>query len=414
MKILLVHPHDIFDPHEPWTIRIESIAREFIRMGHEVKLIHFIHETSVEKLTMHPYGFEIISLIRRGGLGLFRYNFKEIIQEIKWADIVHFQKCFHYVSLPVICGCLVYSKPVHYDWDDFEEAIYLSSAHPPNWMVHFFLRTFERVLPRMVDTVSVSSDEIKNMCLSLGVPPDRIFDAPVGADLQTFGNHINGEQIRKRYNPPGKLVLYLGQLNGAQYTNLFIEAVSFLKKKSPDTRYLIIGSGSKFNQIKKLAHQLGVDDIIRFVGAIRHELVPQYLAAGDIAVACFEDNEITRCKSPLKVVEYLAAGKAIVASAVGEVKTMLNGCGVLVKPGSARSLAEGLLTLLDDGEKIQELSILARKRSEEKYNWYVVAQNLMHAYTVALGMNGYTPDVSMTHTSRETALQEAPQEEIVV
>ena len=169
MKILLVHPHDIFDPHEPWTIRIESIAREFIRMGHEVKLIHFIHETSVEKLTMHPYGFEIISLIRRGGLGLFRYNFKEIIQEIKWADIVHFQKCFHYVSLPVICGCLVYSKPVHYDWDDFEEAIYLSSAHPPNWMVHFFLRTFERVLPRMVDTVSVSSDEIKNMCLSLKI-----------------------------------------------------------------------------------------------------------------------------------------------------------------------------------------------------------------------------------------------------
>ncbi len=414
MKILLVHPHDIFDPHEPWTIRIESIAREFVRMGHEVKLIHFIYETSVEKHTRHPYGFEIVSLKRRGGLGLFKYNFKEIIREIKWADIVHFQKCFHYVSLPVICGCLLCSKPVHYDWDDFEEAIYLSSAHPPNWMVHFFLRTFERMLPRMVNTVSVSSNEIKNMCLSLGVPADRIFDAPVGADLKTFGDHIDGEHIRKRYNPPGKLVLYLGQLNGAQYTNLFIEAVSLLKKKSPDTRYLIIGSGSKFNQLKKMTQQLGVDEVIRFVGAVRHELVPKYLAAGDITVACFEDNEITRCKSPLKVVEYLAAGKAIVASAVGEVKTMLDGCGVLVKPGSARALAEGLLSILKDDEKIGELSTLARKRSEEKYNWHVVAKNLLCAYEVSLGERRFNPDFLTERENNEAPLKEKLQEEVAV
>jgi len=412
MRILLLHPHDIFDSHEPWTIRIESIAREFVRMGHDVKLIHFIYETSIEKLTFHPYGFEIISLKRHGGLGVFTHNLKEIMQEIKWADIVHFQKCFHYVSLPVLLGSLVYAKPVHYDWDDYEEAIYTASAHPPNWMVHFFLRTFERMLPRLVDTISVSSNELKKMCLDLGVSPERIFDAPVGADLQTFGKHINGEHIRKRYNPPGKLVLYLGQLNGAQYTNLFIEAVSKLKKESPDTRYLIIGSGTKFKQLKKLTQQLGVGDIIRFVGAIRHELVPQYLSAGDIAVACFEDNEITRCKSPLKVVEYLAAGKAIVASAVGEVKTMLDKCGVLVKPGSARALAEGILSLLEDDERVCELSILARKRAEEKYNWYVVAQNLIRAYKVALGINGFEPEVIFKDDKKVD--EHVPQEEVIV
>jgi glycosyltransferase involved in cell wall biosynthesis len=189
---------------------------------------------------------------------------------------------------------------------------------------------------------------LRNKCLSLGVPAERVFDAPVGADLNKFGPRIKGDLIRNRFKPKGKLVLYLGQLNGAQYTNLFIEAVAMLKEKNPDALYLIIGSGSKFKEIKAYAQELQVLDVLRFIGAIRHEKVPQYLAACEIAVACFEDNSITRCKSPLKVVEYLAAGKAVVASAVGEVKTMLQGCGVLVEPGSSKALAEGIDALLHD------------------------------------------------------------------
>jgi len=388
MKILLLHPHDIFDHHEPWTIRIESIAREFMRMGHEVRLIHFIHETSVERLTRHAYGFDVISLRRRGGFNLFKENFGEILQEIQWADMVHFQKCFHYVSLPVLFGCLLYSKSVHYDWDDLEEAIYQASAHPPNWMVTFFLHTFESILPRMVDTVSVASEDLKRRCIALGTQSKRIFDAPVGADLNKFGSKIDGSAIRKRINSPGKVVLYLGQLNGAQYTKLFVEAVSMLRKANPDTRYAIVGTGSKFKALKRLAVRLGVADVIRFMGAVRHDLVPHYLAASDITVACFEDNEITRCKSPLKVVEYLAAGKAIVASAVGEVKTMLEGCGVLVSSGSAQALAEGIQGLLTDEKKIAKLSVLARRRAEAKYNWPAVARNLIEAYTLALSLNG--------------------------
>ncbi len=402
MKIVMLHPHDLFDSHEPWTIRIESIAREFIRMGHSVRVIHFIRDTSLEKYTIHPYGFHVVSLKRRGGWRFFRDNFREVLHEVRKADMVHFQKCFHYVSLPVLFGCCFFSKPVHYDWDDLEEAIYAASAHPPNWMIHFFLKTFEKMLPAMVDTVSVASKELKNMCLSCGVPSEKIFDAPVGADLAKFGDHVSGERMKKRFGNKKKLVLYLGQLNGAQYTRLFIQAVSELKEESPEARYLIIGSGSKFKALKRLAMRLGVGDDIQFIGAIRHEMVPQYLAAADITVACFEDNEITRCKSPLKVVEYLAAGKAIVASAVGEVKTMLEGSGILVTSGSSHALADGIRQLLKDESKIQELGLLARKKAEERYNWPRIAQNIMSAYQVALGVNGH-------HHTDVTALDESAQ-----
>jgi glycosyltransferase involved in cell wall biosynthesis len=392
MKILMIHPHDLFDPHEPWTIRIESIARELIRLQYEVRVIHFMRNAALEKYTIHPYGFEVISLKRRGGPRYFKYNCSQIMREIKWADVVHFQKCFHYVSLPAIVGAYYEDKPVHYDWDDLEEAIYFSSAHPPNKMIHLFLSVFERVLPRLVDTVSVASKELKERCLGLGIPSDRLFDAPVGADLNKFGPRINGDIIRRRFKPKGKLVLYLGQLNGAQYTNLFIEAVATLKKTHPDTIYIIIGSGTKFKELKAFAKELDVLDVIRFVGAIRHEKVPEYLAACEIAVACFEDNEITRCKSPLKVVEYLAAGKAIVASAVGEVKTMLAGCGVLVDPGSSPALAKGIHSLLDDEAQIAALGAAARERAETVYNWPRIAKNIERAYKVAFGVHSLESD----------------------
>ncbi len=384
MKILMIHPHDLFDPHEPWTIRIESLAKEFMKMGHEVRVIHFMLDPYIEKYTIHPCGFKTITLQRRGGMTFFRDKFFSVLKEIKWADMVHFQKCFHYVSIPALAGSVLYDKPIHYDWDDNEYAIYKASVHPYSKVMAFFIKTLEEVLPLLVDTVSVASDELKLFALKLGVEKRRIFDAPVGADLNKFGKNTDSEKIRKKYVPSGEpLVAYLGQLNGAQYTDLFIEAVSIIKKAGKKAKFLIIGSGTRFKRLKAYARKLKVNDILTFVGAISHEDVPHYLAASDVAVACFEDNEITRCKSPLKVVEYLASGKAIVASAVGEVRVMLDSCGVLVKPGSSKALADGIISLLDNPKLMAELGIKARKRSEEIYNWPAVAKNLERAYKQA-------------------------------
>lgn len=387
MKILMVHPHDIFDPLEPWTIRIESLAREFVRKGHDVRLIHFVKETSIERETRHAYGFTVISLKRRGRWRVFTDIFHIVAQEVAWADVVHFQKCFHYVSLPVLFGVCAFRKPVHYDWDDCEAAIYEASAHPPRWIIHFFLKKLEEIIPRMVDTISTASNELKKKCLALKIAEDRIYDAPVGADLRTFGS-FKQDEMRKKFCPKGNLVLYVGQLNGAQYTTLFIKAVALLKKELTDTRFIIIGSGTKINELKRYARKKGVMDVLRFVGAIHHSHIPQYLAACDVAVACFEDNEITRCKSPLKVVEYLAAGKVVVASSVGEVKTMLDGCGILVSPGSSASLAEGIRDAIKNPDKRESLEVKARKRAEKIYNWPRVADNLLKAYEHALSLRG--------------------------
>jgi glycosyltransferase involved in cell wall biosynthesis len=119
---------------------------------------------------------------------------------------------------------------------------------------------------------------------------------------------------------------------------------------------------------------------------VPHADIPRYIAAADICVAPFDNNEITRCKSPLKIVEYMASGKPVVASDVGEVRNMLDGAGLLVEPGRPEAIAKGILELAGDEKLRKTLAAAARQRAETKYNWTCSAGNLEKAYKKILGM----------------------------
>lgn len=389
----MLHPHDIFSPSEPWTIRIVSIAREFTDMGHEVKLAYcplFINE---EKWAFDLKNIEIISLNRKVGLRSLFYNIHKIKEAAKWADIIHFQKCFHYISIPaLICGWFL-NKPLHYDWDDWEEKIWYHSNRKSIHTIIFgnFIKLLERIIPVLVDTVSISSLELEKLCISFGVQRNRIFKAPVGANLKKFNPAISGEEIKIKYHLEKKnIILYLGQLHGGQYVNIFIEAANLVLLEHPDTVFLIIGQGYRLNQLRELVARLGIEGSIIFTGSIPHSLVPGYIATSDICVACFENNELTVCKSPLKVVEYLASGKPIVASSVGEIPNMVGDAGLLVEPGNHRLLAEAIVNLIRDPQLRQKMAFAARQRAEIRYNWEKTSKNLLAAYKKDIEQNRMT------------------------
>jgi len=380
MNILMMHPHDLYSPSEPWTIRIKNIAYEFIKKGHSVKLVYFPLDGKNVNRKMLDNGIQIIALSRRLGTFILLRNIREIVRLAEWSDIIHFQKCYYYAALPALIAAWIKNKPVHYDWDDWETKIFYYS-NPKQRIVGEFLNIFEKLIPKIVDTVSVSSGHLRRACLRLGGPPENIFPAPVGADLQRFRpNESLLGKVKKKYNINNNLVLYLGQLHGGQYAELFIKAAHIVLNHRGDVNFMIVGDGYRAMELKELAVRENVDNFFIFTGHVPHEEVPDYITDADICVACFEDNDITRCKSPLKIVEYMAMGKAVVASNVGEVRNMLGGVGILVKPGDAYSLAQGVLRLLDNRALGLNLGKFARQRAEKKYNWSKTASNLLTAY----------------------------------
>ncbi len=382
MKILMVHPHDIYSSLEPWAVRITSIAQEFARKGHNVKLVYFpLPANERGNLRCKEFKeFEAIPFNRE------KWSFlKNIIRMWKLAkdvDIIHFQKCFAIASLPALFAAYLRNKPIHYDWDDWELKIYQFS--PPSRVVGIYLNIVETLIPRLVDTLSVSSENIKRLALKRGAKEDRIVEAHVCADLEKFNPNINSQDIKKKYGITSPIVLYLGQLHGGQYAELLLRAIKIITAKKSNTTFMIVGSGADLNRLKGLAKELRVNKNVIFTGSVEYSIVPKYLAAADIAVACFEDNDLTRSKSPLKIVEYMAAGKAIVASNVGEAKTMLGGSGILTEPGNVYSLAKGIIRFLEDRKIRKDCEKKARKRDGKEYKWEVTADNLLMAYDVAI------------------------------
>ena len=378
----MVHPHDLFATSEPWTIRIKSIALEFLKQSHKVKLCYFpimINENYYPKKIDY---IELICLDRTHSPKAFIINTIKLIKLCKWADIVHFQKCQHYASIPTVLAAYIVGRPLHYDWDDWEEKIWFESCGSGlrSRYTGLFFKILERYLPLLADSVSCASNYLKSLAYKFGLKNEYIFDSHVGADLEKFNPHLDGRWVKEKYSIKGDLVLYIGQLHGAQYVDLFIKASNIVLQEKPDVKFMIVGGGYLEKELKKLARDLRIDDKVIFTGCVSHEQIPYYIAQATLCVAPFKDTLVTRCKSPLKIVEYLASGKPIVASNVGEVRNMVGGAGVLVDHSNYHALAEGILRLLEDRALRDKFGRLARQRAEQKYNWSTTASSLSIAY----------------------------------
>jgi glycosyltransferase involved in cell wall biosynthesis len=379
LSVLMVHPHDLHSPQEPWTVRIRSLAEELVKRGHRVVLAyHKLGRGWVEHRESLS-GVELIELKRN--IGALARNTRALTREARRCDIVHLQKCIPHAAISTLWAAYLTGRPIHYDWDDWEYKIQEieTGGKAPAW-----LQWIETKLPSLFDTVSVASEELKRLALAAGVGADKVFDAPVGADLELFSPSVSGHRVREHLGVTGPLVMYLGQLHAAQYVGQFLEAGTRLLERLPETTLVVVGSGWRLPELKDKARVLGLEDRVIFTGAVPYGEVPQYLAAADVVVACFEDNEATRAKSPLKVVEYLAAGKAIVASAVGEVERMVASCGVLVPAGDIMALSDAVHDLLLDEDRRRELGRKSREKAERVHSWAAVAQNLERAYRRAL------------------------------
>jgi glycosyltransferase involved in cell wall biosynthesis len=387
MRILMLHPHDV--RYHAWAIRIIKLAEELAASGHLVTVASIEHkrakEEDFQRLRETPDG-PVEYVVLRSRDNQTHKNIGDVVRLSKDADIIHFQKCFPSTFIPALWASWWWKKPLHYDWDD-NETLILKEIKGFPFGVCAQVRFFENRIPRYVDTISVSSDGLWNACLAMGFPEERMRKVPVGADLGAFDPLRRGEKVRFKQpleigNRP--LVAYIGQLEGAAYASLFVKASALLADRFPEVVWMVVGGGLMLEQLEELAFRLNLSHRVVFTDYLPAANIPEVLAAADIAVACFSDEPLVRCKSPLKVAEYLAAGKAIVASKVGEVPWMTGDAAVLVEPGSVDALAAGIRFLLEHPEARREMGLKARARAETEINWKASAKHLEDAYRVAL------------------------------
>jgi len=148
-------------------------------------------------------------------------------------------------------------------------------------------------------------------------------------------------------------------------------------------RLVIAGSGPQEEALRHQARELFSTEgglTVEFTGAVAPEEIPQLLRTFDVAVAPYPQAAAAdQYFSPLKVYEYLAAGIPVIASAIGQIPSIISHTetGLLVRPGSDEDLAAVLLALQADPGLRSRLGTAARTAAVDRHDWGTVLARVL-------------------------------------
>lgn len=184
------------------------------------------------------------------------------------------------------------------------------------------------------------SGALRDRVVELGVAPERVVVQRNGVDGERF--HIRSRsEARRRLGLPDQapLVCYVGNLFPEKGPQVLIEAMRELREAGhPEINLAVVGGGGLEAELRAKVEAYGLGACVRFHGRRPHDEVPDWISAGDVlCLPSFREG------CPNVVLEALASGRPVVASAVGGVPELLCAdTGFLVPPGDSRALADAL------------------------------------------------------------------------
>ncbi len=205
------------------------------------------------------------------------------------------------------------------------------------------------------------------------VPAEKILVFPNAVDVDRFRPDPKaGAQVRADLGLGGEpVVIFVGNFFHWHDVSTLLKAFALCLKACLEARLVLVGDGDRRAQMAELASSLGLDHAVIFTGLLPHAEVSRYIAAADVAVVPYPPMEQEMWLSPLKLFEYMSCGKAVVASAVGQIVDMIREGenGLLVPPGDASAMAVALTKLLRDAPARAALGRQARQDALNKMSW---------------------------------------------
>ena len=199
----------------------------------------------------------------------------------------------------------------------------------------------------------------------LHIRPEKVVTIHNGVNLDRHRpNKQEPVNIREEYGilSHEKIVIHIAYAHKYKGIDDFVRAATVVKQRGVPCRFLVVGDGERMKDHKALAEQLGIAGNVTFTGLADGTMVNSLLSQCDLTtLACTWGEAFS-----LVVLESMARGKAMVATAVGGTpEAILHGeSGILVPPGDWRSLGMAIAMLLEDDEQRNQLGENARKRAE--------------------------------------------------
>ncbi|MGZ8412834.1 MAG: glycosyltransferase [Gemmatirosa sp.] len=251
-------------------------------------------------------------------------------------------------------------------------------------------RILNRAAFRLAHTVLGNSERVAHsLSEEDGVPVGRVAVVPNFVEEEAFERWPAGEtEVRRRALgiPDGAPVVgIVARLREEKDHALLLDAIALARLRVPGVRLLLVGDGPEQETLERRVDALGLRDTVIFAGHLPNRPNPHLLF--DVSVLCSKHEGF-----PNTVIEAMAAARPVVATAVGGVPdAVVDGeTGLLVPPGDAAALAEGMTCLLRDGSRSRRMGAAGLARARAIFHVDAVLPRLTQRYEVLLTSSRHT------------------------
>lgn len=246
------------------------------------------------------------------------------------------------------------------------------------------IRPRRALVYRLAHRVITSGEHVRRMVAAAGIPLDRIVSVPAGIDTARFHGGVSGEGVRAEVGAGGPLVGLVANIRGSKGHRVFLAAARLILAECPDARFLIVGDGVGFDDVRRRIDEMGLDKRVVMTGFRRD--VPEVMAALDVLVLPSIRSEA----APQVVPQALAIGTPVVGTTVGGIPEVIRDgeTGCLVPPDDAPALARAILALLRDPARARALARAGQALVRERFTIDAMMAATTAVYEDVLGVGG--------------------------
>ena len=276
----------------------------------------------------------------------------------------------------------LFGKRIIFDHHDLApEMYYARFGGQGNHLVYAVLRWCEKISCQLADQIIATNQSYRNIEVKRDhVPAERITIVRNGPDQNTM--HLADIDASLR-NRAGTILAFAGSIGGHDGVDILLRSLHYLvyDLDHHDVLCVIVGDGDSLPDLRSLATQLRLDDYVWFTGWIDDPAVyMRYISTADICIEPTPSNEYNNACTTIKIMEYMALGKPIVAFDLPEHRYSAQSAACYAKPNDESDLARAVAGLIADPQRRQIMGAAGRNRIGKELAWQYSLPNLMEVY----------------------------------
>ena len=228
----------------------------------------------------------------------------------------------------------------------------------PNAALRPMTRVLERKIYSQADLVLPNTPQYLQYVLSMGAAESKVRLLPLPIDTSIFHPSIDCSDARRKwgFSEKNQIVLFIGTLFQFSGLDGFIRSFPQVIENIPDARLLIVGDGPQRPKLERIIAELGLEGRVIITGFQPYPTMPQYMNLATVCINTFLNTDATRDIFPGKIVQYIACGKATMATPLLGITTLLPGeSHGVVYADSVDDMAREVVNLLRSPERRRQL-----------------------------------------------------------